>query len=115
MKKILSLILLLVFALLTFSSCKAKNKDKTPNNVEDEMTYTDIGLVYSDKAFQKQVETILFALSDAYEIPPIIMNDNSKEIENEVVFGMTSRPISEEAYRLLDRIEKESSSDVAYL
>ena len=120
MKKLLSILILAVLMLSLFS-CKPKN-DNPDSGGNDDIGNTDtpnerldIGLVYADPSLQNGVGMLMEALADFSGVPPILMDDGDEKSCPEIVLGMTSRPISEEAYRRLDRIEREGADDVAYL
>ena len=134
MKKILALTILSVLILLAFASCKSKDKvdvnNETGNNgtTDDGKTDTDVGdsekpsvdfeqlgLVYTDLAFREEVDSLMIAINDSFGTIPMVMKDSSAALDKEIVFGITSRPVSEEAYRLLDRLERNEDSEVGYV
>ena len=115
MKKIL---LALLAISVSFSVFACSPREDAPQNTPDDppsnqpllptdyiyTENTEVHIVYNGDALSHEgVSKIYSALRDAVWAPPVFATDTSPVAEHEIVIGKTSRPISEKAYRLLDR------------
>ena len=116
-RRSLFLVLAALACVLTLFSCtEPENEDFT--EVEN-LIYgpgTSVTIIANDKA--EHIDLINFMQREIFNVTgetPKVKDDSAEAGKHEVVIGETSRPISQEAYRLLSRMEKESDSETAYL
>ena len=119
MKKVLS-ILLLVASLFVLFGCKVKDNGNGNNQSGGSHSKPTTAGAYVqvivNGEINKQAQTDLFS-SLIYDLglDARFFDDTSERAEREIVIGKTNRDISSTAYRKLNRVEKESESDVSYL
>lgn len=112
MKKSLYLILLLACASLLFS-CKSDKTDNAGGNTD---TGTAIGLICSDSLSEQKATDIYSEIVSALDMNVRLRAPSSNASEHEIIIGKTNRPLSERAYLLLNRIEKEDEDfDNSYI
>ena len=93
-------------------------EDQTPEITGDYIFApgTAVNLVYNgDHLTHTYVSDIYFTLCDLIENQPMLVNDKSAEGAHEIVVGKTDRPVSKEAYRRLEQMERDSSDYHGYV
>ena len=77
---------------------------------------SSLGIVYAEEQVEAYLNDLYYEIADNLSKPPVIRRDTESEVgQHELVIGKTNRPISIEAYKQLDRIEKQSDCDAKYV
>ena len=119
-KKGFALVLAAVLMVLTMFSCTPADNgnDENLSGIENLIfgRGTTVNVICNEREvitstlndIQNKVYTVSGKVAKMYE-------DTEPEIAHEIVVGKTSRQISVEAYRLLDRVHRQGEEDVGYL
>lgn len=115
MKKIF---LLFLCSLLCFSLFACGNSNDSTEDKGDYIYLSDTALqiVYNgDYTSHDGVKRVYNDLRNILSVSPWVVTDAKDLSEHEIVIGETNRPISKEAYRRLNLLEKEDSSFCGYV
>ena len=130
MKKLLLFIAVISFIFLGLTSCNDKGSaapsgdavtddNKNENVSSDSFIYTEsseLSVIYDiDRVSMDALSNLRDALYDKLSIARVTFAGLGAETEHEIVIGETDRAISQRAYQLLGRVNKENEKDIAYL
>ena len=104
----------LLLGLIACGNNNNEDENKKPTDELGGITADSLAIIYADPSIKEIVDTIFFAIDKPMTGSPKVTDDKSEKFEQEIVLGMTSRPISEKAYEKLERIEAEKG-DVSYV
>ena len=132
-KRITAMLMVLALTLFTFAACNIGGSDNDGNignggddggssgpsasEIKDVIFSIDVHptvICNSTEGISDAISDLQMAVFGVTYRTPTIADDSSAKGEHEIVVGRTSRPISEVAYRLLERLDVESD-EVSYL
>ncbi|MBO5010180.1 MAG: hypothetical protein J6D20_05745 [Clostridia bacterium] len=128
MKRNLTIAILVLLVSSLLFSCKTGDGQSSTDDVTGQLQAGEsliydpnsaVQIVYGSEFNSESINKlndIHYALSLHLEKTlPTIVSDSSEKKAHEIVVGKTNRPISEEAYKKLSRLDKENETDVGYV
>ena len=117
MKKLCSFMICIFLCAFALCACRTSDTPVKPDGGDSNMIFssnTRVQIICNDLT-SAHLPPVFEKVDSIIDYFPNVSDDSAEIAEHEIVIGETSRPISQKAYRLLDRMEHESESDVGYL
>ena len=110
MKRIITVLGIILSILLTFTACRIGSDGSEPsvdNGASDEQDEATLGLIVDSDVSAMITEKLRYGLSSRFEGKVTVYGPQEAEGECEVILGRSERAASRRAYRALERMDKE--------